>query len=134
MNKLNGTKRIFLIGCIALVLAIVGGSIFSIPGFANGAVGDKTNNPATHTIDAPGGGDPVPPNLPPPGGDGSVITTVVKKATQIFHFMVIAVMARLQILIRKWLSAETVSIAAPAAWRTTVHMLLIVPLSLMRYV
>ena len=134
MKKLNGTKRIFLIGRIALVLAAVGGSIFSIPGFANGAVGDKTNNPATHTIDNLTGGDPVPPNLPPPGGDGSVITTVVKKATQIFHFMVIAVTARLQILILKWLSAETVSIAAPAAWRTTVHMLLIVPLSLMRYV
>ena len=128
MKKLNEAKRILLIGCIALVLAVVESSIFSIPGFANGAVGDKTNDPATHAIGNLTGGDPVPPNLPPPAGDGSVITTVVKKATQIFHFMVIAVMARLQILIQKWLSAQTVSIAAPAAWRTTVHILLIVPL------
>ena len=49
-------------------------------------------------------------------------------------FMVITVTAGLQILIRKWRSAETVSIAAPAAWRTTVYMSLIVLLSLMRYV
>ena len=49
-------------------------------------------------------------------------------------FTVITVTAGLQILIRKWRSAETVSIAAPAAWRTTVFMSLIVLLSMMRYV
>ena len=49
-------------------------------------------------------------------------------------FMVITVTAGLQILIRKWRSAETISLAAPAAWRTTVFMSLIVLLSMMRYV
>ncbi len=49
-------------------------------------------------------------------------------------FMVITGTAVLQILIRKWRSAETVSLAAPAAWRTTVFMSLIVLLSMMRYV
>src|SRR5271157_894942 len=98
MKKLNETKRILLIGCIALVLAVVGSSIFSIPGFANGAVGDKTNGPTTYPIDAPGGGDPVP---GPPGGSpnpagtsdgggggGDVVTSIFKKVTQIFHFVV----------------------------------------------
>ena len=49
-------------------------------------------------------------------------------------FTVIAGTAVLQILIRKLRSADTVSIAAPAAWRTTVFMSLIVLLSMMRYV
>ena len=98
MKKLNETKRILLIGCIALVLAVVGSSIFSIPGFANGAVGDKTNGPTTYPIDAPGGGDPVPgpPGASPNpagtsdggGGGGDVVTSIVKKVTQIFHFVV----------------------------------------------
>ena len=51
MKRLNEKKRILLIGCIALVLAVVGSSIFSIPGFAaGGVVGDKTNDPTTHEI------------------------------------------------------------------------------------
>ena len=49
-------------------------------------------------------------------------------------FAVITFTAGLQILIRKWRSAKTVSVAAPAAWRTTVFMSLIVLLSMMRYV
>src|SRR5271157_2859153 len=49
-------------------------------------------------------------------------------------FTAIAITAGLQILIRKWRSAGTVSVAAPAAWRTTVFMSLIVLLSMMRYV
>ncbi len=49
-------------------------------------------------------------------------------------FTVITFTAGLQILIRKWRSAKTVSVAAPAAWRTTVFMSLIVLLSMMRYV
>ena len=49
-------------------------------------------------------------------------------------FTVITFTAGLQILIRKWRSAKTVSLAAPAAWRTTVFMSLIVLLSMMRYV
>ena len=49
-------------------------------------------------------------------------------------FTVITFTAGLQILIRKWRSAETISLAAPAAWRTTVFMSLIVLLSMMRYV
>ena len=107
MKRLNEKKRILWIGCIALVLAVVGSSIFSIPGFASGAVGDKTNDPTTYTIDSLGGGDYLsPPGDPvlPPGaspspagtsdggsGGGSVISTVVKSITQIFHFMVFPV-------------------------------------------
>ena len=49
-------------------------------------------------------------------------------------FTVITFTAGLQILIRKWRSAGTVSNAAPAAWRTTVFMSLIILLSMMRYV
>ena len=91
MKKLNQKKRILLIGCIALVLAVAGSTIFSIPGFANGAVGDKTNDPTQYNV---GGGDPVPPPSTPSGssgGGGDVITTVVKSITQIFHFMVFPV-------------------------------------------
>ena len=91
MKRLNEKKRILWIGCIALVLAVVGSSIFSIPGFANGAVGDKTNDPTQYNV---GGGDPVPPPSTPSGssgGGGDVITTVVKSITQIFHFMVFPV-------------------------------------------
>src|SRR5271157_1043683 len=104
MKRLNEKKRILLIGCIALVLAVVGSSIFSIPGFAaGGVVGDKTNDPTTHAIDSLGGGDYLSPPgdpVPPPGASpgpagtsdgGSVITTVVKSITQIFHFMVFPV-------------------------------------------
>ena len=66
MKKLNETKRVLLIGCIALVLAVVGSSIFSIPGFAaERSLRTKTNGPTTYPIYAPGGGDPVP---GPPGG------------------------------------------------------------------
>ena len=107
MKRLNEKKRILWIGCIALILAVVGASILSIPGFANGAVGDKTNDPLTYPIDSLGGGDYLtPPGDPvqPPGanpgpagtsdggsGGGSVISTVVKSITQIFHFMVFPV-------------------------------------------
>ena len=57
MKRLNEKKRILLIGCIALVLAGVGSSIFSIPGFAaGGAAGDKTNDPTIYTNDSLGGG------------------------------------------------------------------------------
>ena len=106
MKRLNEKKRILWIGCIALVLAVMGLSIFSIPGFAaGGAVRDKTNDPTTYPIDSLGGGDyltpPGDPVIPPGaspagtsdggGGGGSVITTVVKSITQIFHFMVFPV-------------------------------------------
>jgi Flp pilus assembly protein protease CpaA len=49
-------------------------------------------------------------------------------------FTVIAVTGGLQILNRKWRSPDTIHIATPAAWRTTVFMSLIVLLSMMRYV
>jgi hypothetical protein len=103
MKRLNEKKCVLWIGCIALVLAVLGSSIFSIPGFASGAVGDKTNDLTTHAIDSLGGGDylspPGDPVLPPgvspsPAGTsdgGSVISTVVKSITQIFHFMVFPV-------------------------------------------
>ena len=53
MKKLNETKRILLIGCIALVLAVVGSSIFSIPGFAEERLEIKRMVPRLTLSDVP---------------------------------------------------------------------------------
>ena len=142
MKKLNETKQVLLIGSIALVLAVVGSSIFSIPGFAaGGSLRTKTNGPTTYPIYAPGGGDPVP---GPPGGSpspagtsdggsaaGGVITTVVKSITQIFHFMVFPVgtisEALFDVFNKSLVSSGTWAVQQETQWTTAFGDLFSVP-------